>query len=84
MLLKPAGIRCCGVSLNVSEPPRPPRRLDPVIRGLKSERSPGWEAGVKAREKALLPVYSQVARQFADMHDTPVRMVAKGVLQVGG
>lgn len=38
-------------------------------------------AAIKAREKALLPVYRQVACQFADLHDTPVRMVAKGVLQ---
>jgi len=37
-------------------------------------------AAIKAREKALLPVYQQVARQFADMHDTPTRMLAKGVL----
>lgn len=33
------------------------------------------------RQKALLPVYLQVARQFADMHDTPARMHAKGVLR---
>lgn len=28
-----------------------------------------------------MPAYQQVARQFADMHDTPARMVAKGVLR---
>ena len=26
-------------------------------------------------------MHTQVARQFADMHDTPVRMLAKGVLR---
>ncbi len=38
------------------------------------------QAAIKVREKLLLPVYQQVARQFADMHDTPSRMFAKGVL----
>ena len=38
-------------------------------------------AAIAAREKALLPVYQQVARAFADMHDTPVRMLAKGVIR---
>eukprot|EP00200_Dunaliella_tertiolecta_P012627 CAMPEP_0202373002 /NCGR_PEP_ID=MMETSP1127-20130417/4091_1 /ASSEMBLY_ACC=CAM_ASM_000462 /TAXON_ID=3047 /ORGANISM="Dunaliella tertiolecta, Strain CCMP1320" /LENGTH=2753 /DNA_ID=CAMNT_0048969731 /DNA_START=204 /DNA_END=8465 /DNA_ORIENTATION=+ len=39
------------------------------------------EAAIKERERALLPVYQQVARAFADMHDTPVRMLAKGVIR---
>lgn len=36
---------------------------------------------VRAREQALLPVYRQMATTFAQMHDSPVRMVAKGVLR---
>lgn len=28
-----------------------------------------------------MPVYQQVARSFADMHDTPIRMLAKGVIK---
>ena len=36
---------------------------------------------MRAREQALLPVYRQMATAFAQMHDTPVRMVAKGVLR---
>jgi acetyl-CoA carboxylase/biotin carboxylase 1 len=39
------------------------------------------EQQIRAREKLLLPVYTQVACSFADMHDTPHRMYAKGVLQ---
>lgn len=39
------------------------------------------EAAIKERERALLPVYQQVARAFADMHDTPVRMLSKGVIR---
>jgi acetyl-CoA carboxylase / biotin carboxylase 1 len=38
------------------------------------------EAAIRAREKALLPAYQQMALRFADMHDTPARMFAKGVL----
>ena len=36
---------------------------------------------LKAREDKLYPVYYQVANQFADLHDTPGRMQAKGCLQ---
>ncbi|KAK9805253.1 hypothetical protein WJX72_008860 [[Myrmecia] bisecta] len=56
-------------------------RLDPEIRRLKAAGEAGMDAAVKAREAALLPVYRQVALAFAEMHDTPVRMVAKGVLR---
>ena len=33
------------------------------------------------REKALFGVFQQVAVHFADLHDTPGRMKAKGTLQ---
>ena len=36
---------------------------------------------MRSREQALLPMYRQVAAAFAQMHDSPVRMVAKGVLR---
>ena len=39
------------------------------------------EVAIKARERLLLPVYTQVALQFAQMHDGPARMLAKGVLR---
>ncbi|XP_043924452.1 acetyl-CoA carboxylase 2 [Protopterus annectens] len=35
---------------------------------------------LKAREEFLLPIYHQVAVQFADLHDTPGRMHEKGVI----
>lgn len=54
-------------------------RLDPVIKKLKAEGA--GDAAVRAREDALMPVYLQVALSFAQMHDTPARMLAKGVLQ---
>lgn len=36
---------------------------------------------IRARETLLFPTYHQVATQFADLHDTPGRMKAKGCLQ---
>lgn len=40
------------------------------------------EGQLKAREDLLLPIYHQVAVQFADLHDTPGRMLEKGVISV--
>ena len=37
-------------------------------------------AAIRAREEALGGIYLQVAHTFADLHDTPGRMVAKGVI----
>lgn len=36
---------------------------------------------ISNREKLLLPVYEQVAIQFCELHDTPGRMKAVGVIQ---
>ncbi|XP_052188195.1 acetyl-CoA carboxylase 1-like [Diospyros lotus] len=36
---------------------------------------------IKAREKQLLPVYIQIATKFAELHDTSLRMKAKGVIR---
>ncbi|XP_072839289.2 acetyl-CoA carboxylase 2 isoform X2 [Pogona vitticeps] len=38
------------------------------------------EKQLKAREDYLLPIFRQVAVQFADLHDTPGRMHEKGVI----
>ena len=37
-------------------------------------------ADIKAREKALAPLYMQVAHEFADLHDRAGRMKAKGCI----
>uniref|UniRef100_A0A8B9L5Y8 acetyl-CoA carboxylase n=1 Tax=Astyanax mexicanus TaxID=7994 RepID=A0A8B9L5Y8_ASTMX len=65
------------------------RRVDPVYTGLAerlgtpelcpSERKE-LETKLKEREEFLLPIYHQVAVQFADLHDTPGRMQEKGVI----
>jgi acetyl-CoA carboxylase/biotin carboxylase 1 len=36
---------------------------------------------IKTREKQLLPVYTQIATKFAELHDTSMRMAAKGVIK---
>lgn len=36
---------------------------------------------IKAREKQLLPVYTQIATKFAELHDTSLRMASKGVIR---
>ncbi|GAB2219638.1 hypothetical protein Droror1_Dr00007275 [Drosera rotundifolia] len=36
---------------------------------------------IQAREKQLLPVYTQIATKFAELHDTALRMAAKGVIK---
>jgi len=39
------------------------------------------KAQLDARERELLPIYQQLATHFADLHDTPGRMLAKGVIR---
>ncbi|TNY18634.1 acetyl-CoA carboxylase [Rhodotorula diobovata] len=62
-------------------------RLDPTYHALKvkstdASLSPADAASVKsdlaAREKVLLPLYQQIALQFADQHDRAGRILAKG------
>ena len=36
---------------------------------------------IREREQALLPVYEQIAVQFCELHDTPGRMKAVGVIE---
>ncbi|KAJ2821071.1 acetyl-coenzyme-A carboxylase, partial [Coemansia erecta] len=65
-------------------------RIDPQVRELRQalgnpDLSPAEKSDIKvrleAREKVLLPVYTQIAVQFADLHDRAGRMAAKGVIR---
>ncbi|XP_053725576.1 acetyl-CoA carboxylase isoform X1 [Synchiropus splendidus] len=65
------------------------RRLDKVYASLveklaspelSDKQSKELEAKLRAREEFLLPIYHQVAVQFADLHDTPGRMQEKSVI----
>ncbi|KAF4012060.1 hypothetical protein G4228_003352 [Cervus hanglu yarkandensis] len=65
------------------------RRVDPVYihlaerlgtPELSAAERKELESKLKEREEFLLPIYHQVAVQFADLHDTPGRMQEKGVI----
>ena len=64
-------------------------RLDPQMKNLvadlknapDSATKSKLETKIKARVEVLSPIYHQVAVQFADLHDTPSRMMAKGVIR---
>jgi len=63
-------------------------RLDPVMKKLVADlkdcapdEKNDIEAKIKARVEILSPIYHQVAVQYADLHDTPNRMMAKGVIR---
>uniref|UniRef100_A0A8B9TM55 acetyl-CoA carboxylase n=1 Tax=Anas platyrhynchos TaxID=8839 RepID=A0A8B9TM55_ANAPL len=61
------------------------RRVDPSLHPPGTpELSPAdrkeLETKLKEREEFLIPIYHQVAMQFADLHDTPGRMQEKGAI----
>ncbi|KAM5238299.1 acetyl-CoA carboxylase 2 isoform 2-T2 [Ctenodactylus gundi] len=65
------------------------RRIDPTYKKLveqlgtsqlSDKEKKDLEGRLRAREELLLPIYHQVAVQFADLHDTPGRMLEKGVI----
>jgi acetyl-CoA carboxylase/biotin carboxylase 1 len=64
-------------------------RLDEKLKSLDNElqervceveRQEVMDA-IKEREQALLPVYEQISVQFCELHDTPGRMKAVGVIE---
>lgn len=65
------------------------QRLDPEYRELNESLAAAESkdeeaeitAKINAREEKLLPVYTQIATQFAELHDRPGRMKAKGVVR---
>jgi acetyl-CoA carboxylase/biotin carboxylase 1 len=66
-------------------------RMDPELIKMRAEMltvadkpdlKKAVEKNIQEREQFLRPVYQQVAIQFADLHDTPERMLEKGVIQV--
>ncbi|GAA5824966.1 hypothetical protein JCM11251_006044 [Rhodosporidiobolus azoricus] len=50
---------------------------------LSPEEAAKAKADLATREKVLLPLYTQVANQFADAHDRTGRMLAKGTIRKG-
>merc|ERR1719311_1353024 len=58
-------------------------RNDSVLIQLDSKGKNGQDVAkeVTAREKLLLPLYTQVAVAYCDLHDTPGRMQAVGAIR---
>jgi acetyl-CoA carboxylase/biotin carboxylase 1 len=88
-VLEPAGI----VSIKYRNPDliKTANRLDHVLRSLQAKLSIAkranskqeittLETSIAARQKAVLGTYLQIATHFADLHDTPGRMLAKEVI----
>ncbi|MBE3047543.1 hypothetical protein IMZ48_34530, partial [Candidatus Bathyarchaeota archaeon] len=88
-VLEPEGI--VGIKYRNAKQVETMARLDPVYAALKKELTGNAEAPkeeveaikdkMTAREKELLPIYTQIAVQFADLHDRAGRMKAKGVIR---
>ncbi|XP_062145774.1 acetyl-CoA carboxylase 1-like isoform X2 [Alnus glutinosa] len=67
-------------------------RLDQQLINLKAKLQEAKSSGdhgmveslqqqIRTREKQLLPLYTQIATKFAELHDTSLRMAAKGVIR---
>lgn len=88
-VLEPEGI--VGIKYRTAKQVDTMARLDPTYAALKKQLTSNPEAPkeeveaikekMTAREKQLLPIYSQIAAQFADLHDRAGRMKAKGVIR---
>lgn len=62
------------------------KTLDQRLAGLSADEKKAPEGvqlarDIKSREDTLLPIYVQVATEFADLHDTPGRMKAKNCIR---
>lgn len=55
--------------------------LDALLEDADQASSIELKGKIEAREKCILPVYVQIATQFADLHDTPGRMKAKNAIR---
>jgi acetyl-CoA carboxylase/biotin carboxylase 1 len=87
-VLEPEGI--IGIKYRKEKQLQTMARLDPTYANLKkqlndkslpAETVQEVKSKMVAREKQLLPVYSQIAVQYADLHDRAGRMKAKGVIR---
>jgi len=89
-ILEPPGI--CDVKFRKPDLLKTMHRLDSKLIQLEGELkaaedgidlddvAPIQEA-IKAREAQLMPLYVQISHEFADLHDRPGRMKAKGVIR---
>jgi acetyl-CoA carboxylase/biotin carboxylase 1 len=74
-ILEPPGI--CEVKYRAQEQKVTMHRLDPILQELDDAASAAnentglaaIETDIKGREKLLAPLYTQIAHEFADLHD---------------
>jgi len=89
-ILEPPGI--CDVKFRKPDLLKAMHRQDSKLQQLSSELAVAEESlaeseaaslrkQISQRENALLPLYVQVSHEFADLHDRPGRMQAKGVIR---
>merc|ERR1711988_1912898 len=86
-ILEPPGI--CEVKFRVGDQIQKMHQLDPVLMSLDSELemtaseddAVDLKKQIKDRETALMPLYLQIAHEFADLHDRSGRMKSKGVVR---
>lgn len=58
------------------------QRLDPIYGQLRQKpQDAESKKALQKREKELMPIFVQAAVQFADLHDRPGRLLAKGVVK---
>ena len=77
-ILEPPGI--CEVKFRDKDQKAAMHRMDPVLQELDQDPEEN-EEDITQREAQLLPTYTQVAQEFADLHDRSGRMKAKGVIR---
>jgi len=88
-ILEPPGI--CDVKFRKPDLIKTMHRLDSKLTQLDAELAAAEEAmvddvaslkkAIVARETQLMPLYVQISHEFADLHDRPGRMKAKGVIR---
>jgi len=86
-ILEPPGI--CEVKFRAADQVSKMHQLDDTLKALDEELESATSEEEKAnvaqlikdRETQLLPLYLQVAHEFADLHDRSGRMKAKGVVR---
>jgi len=85
-ILEPPGI--CEVKFRKPDQVKTMHRLDDELKDLDAklakaggEESAALKAQIAKREETLLPLYTQIAHEFADLHDRAGRMKAKGVVR---
>merc|ERR1740121_3157330 len=92
-ILEPAGI--VEVKFREAQQKQMMHRLDPKLKTLDTQLEEASTAGqvpsdlhqiegqIRAREELLKPLYTQLACEYADLHDRTGRMEAKGVIRKG-